>query len=25
PVVFAIIMWFFVKPDQPLIIEKENL
>src|SRR5699024_1512 len=25
PVVFAIIMWFFVKPDQPLIIEKEEL
>lgn len=25
PVVFAIIMWFFVKPDQPLIVEKEDL
>lgn len=25
PVIFAIVMWFFVKPDQPLIIEKDKL
>ncbi|MDH9161921.1 MULTISPECIES: MFS transporter [Staphylococcus] len=25
PVIFAIIMWFFVQPDKPLLIEKEDL
>ena len=25
PVVFAIIMWLFVKPDKPLIVEKHKL
>src|SRR5699024_10176985 len=25
PVIFAIVRWFFVKPDQPLIIEKDKL
>ncbi|WP_251943902.1 MFS transporter [Staphylococcus sp. Marseille-Q5304] len=25
PVIFAIIMWFFVQPDKPLIVEKDKL
>ena len=25
PVIFAIILWFFVKPDQPLLIDKNDL
>ncbi|MCG7338060.1 MFS transporter [Staphylococcus sp. ACRSN] len=25
PVIFAIIMWFFVSPDKPLLIEKKDL
>ena len=24
PVIFAIIMWFFVSPDKPLLIDKKN-